>query len=112
MKSPYVLCPRYGTIARKLRTLIHLDDLEEETPVGEELFLMAHPDFPRAIVVTIVSVSLVRLKDTIDADLPLLACEKEEYVQSWDRIHPTLPFDSNPVVRRVEFVYGAVKKEA
>lgn len=112
--------PREGAGGRRARFL-HLPllpDDDEDAPitwnVGDMLMLCGHPDFPRAIVTAVSSVSEIRLLDMPDDDLVKLNVSPDdagraEYLKRWDEVNPSELAESNPRVLRIEFNYNYAK---
>jgi hypothetical protein len=102
--------PRYhADVNSQRRTLFHMPILVDEIPwtVGDELRLIAHPNFPRCKVGTITDVRQVRLLAELDADLAKLGgVDRGDYLMSWDLLYARLPSINDPVVWRIEFRYG------
>lgn len=98
--------PRYDEdIKTKKRTLFHW--LTDNIRVGDTLYLITDPRFPRANFAKITKVTKVQLCDLNPEDLVMLNVEDAAtYLARWDAVHPDNLSSSNPTVYRIEFEYG------
>jgi hypothetical protein len=100
--------PRFHEdVMSERRTLFHMPVDEQPWAKGDELRLLAAPNFPRCKIGTLIDVRQVRLLDDLDAVLVKLgAVDRAEYLARWDTLHPKLPSADDPMVWRIEFRYG------
>jgi len=58
----------------------------------------------RGLGCTVTDVSEVRLLEELtEQELARLNCDLDTFFESWDKIHPDVPAESNPLVLRVQF---------
>jgi len=94
-------------VSLQKRTVAHIRIRPEERFfVGDELRLLAAPNFPRCGTGTLTEVALVKLLDVVDSDLAgLNVTSREEYLARWDALHPDMPSSGNPEVWRIAWRY-------
>jgi hypothetical protein len=94
------------------RTLFHMPIDEQPWAIGDDLRLLAAPNFPRCKVGVLTDVRQVRLLAELDADLAkLCVANRAEYLARWDALHPKLPAAADPMVWRIEFRYGVSESD-
>ena len=105
-----IWCSRFQAVQRGEQTVMHLvarqADQAEPLVEGDEIVMVSHPNMPRGLAATVVSAAHYRLHDVMDEDVPLLGCDKQAYVESWDKTNPDDLYSSNPEVVRIVFRLG------
>lgn len=107
--------PRYAQdINTRRRTLLHLPlDRADAWSIGDELCLLAAPNFPRCAVAVVTSVRWVHLLAELDDDLDKLGkVDRGTYLANWDRLHPQQTAASDPPVLRIEFAYASIPSDS